>query len=165
MESDSPKIDFCTRCGEYLRPDVSFCPKCGAAIPGRAPYQGAAPVVAATKKPTWAGVLLILAGLIGFAMTAFLLLNKDLIIEQVNQMYGGPVPGAETTLDFLAGYWVIAGIVSIIGGVSALRRRSYALSLVGAFLGATTLGVFLFEGTIMAVIALILLVLSKQEFR
>lgn len=163
MAAEAPKVDFCIRCGEYLRPGLSFCPKCGAPLTAGAPYRDEIRPAAATKRPTWAGILLILSGVVGFVMTVYLLLDSKAIIEQAEQLYGGDLPGAEGVMLALAGFASFAGAMSLIGGICALRRRNYLLAILGAVFGLMTIGFFM-EGSIMALIALFLLLTSKREF-
>lgn len=164
MSGEPPKVDFCIHCGEYLRPGVTFCPKCGNTLATGPQAQGHMPSVTKSKRPTYAGVLLFLVGIVGFLMVTYLLTNTEEIMEQARQIYGGELQGMEEAVDLLAGFWAFAGVMAMVGGACALRRSHFPIALVGAVLGLLTGGFFL-EGTIMAVLALFLLLTSKQEFR
>lgn len=175
MEGQPPKVDFCHRCGEYLRPGATFCPRCGLPIAGAqpapaypnpgAPYQTYQPhQQARTKRPLWAGVLLMLAGVVGFVMAAFVLLFSDDIIAEVQAMYQDQLPNLDAIILALAGFWVFAGAMSLLGGLCAIKRRYYALAVIGSIMALFTGGVLLFEGSLMGLIALVLLLTSRREF-
>lgn len=164
MEGEPPKVDFCIRCGEYLRPGVTYCPKCGAPRPGAAPRPSALPSTARSRKVSWAGVLLCLAGIVGFVMAVYVLTSSEEIIAQAEEISGGDLANLEDAVVALAGFWVFAGAMSMVGGVCALKRRYYPLVVIGAVMAVMTGGFFL-EGTIMGLIALVLVLTSRQEFR
>jgi hypothetical protein len=85
----------------------------------------------------------------------------------------------------IAGFGVALGVVAIVGGVSALRRRSFGLSLAGAicalpssFFGAVPTSVVLavsvvpaasriygLASVILGILAIIFVSLSKREFK
>jgi len=58
---------------------------------------------------------------------------------------------------------VIFGLFAIIGGAMAVRRKSWGLALVGSILGLFTIG-FVGEATVLSLIALILIAISRREF-
>jgi len=177
MPEDSAPINFCVRCGEYLRPGVAYCPKCGASVPGAAPpapvaYQGQLGTmqpgmgqVAQTKRPFYAGILLSLAGLIGFVTAASVYLDKDAIIAEAERIYGQPIPGAEGIIVALAVAWVVIGVVTLAGAYASFQRKWFAFAVIGAVFGLFTGGVILLEGSIMGLIALVLLIMSRAEFK
>src|SRR5512137_2385719 len=133
MPEDSAPINFCVRCGEYLRPGVAYCPKCGAPVPGAAtssspayqvqpgPTQPAMGQALQTKRPFYAGILLSLAGLIGFATSASVYFNKDAIITEAEGIYGQPIPGAEGIVVALAVAWVLIGVVTLAGAYASFQ--------------------------------------------
>ena len=116
------------------------------------------------RRVTWAGILLILAGIVGFIMAGYTLATADEIMALAEEIYGSQVEGMESVVYVLAGFWAICGAMSMLGGLFALRRQHYALVVIGAVLAIFT-GGFFFEGTIMGLIALVLVLRSRQEFR
>jgi len=56
----------------------------------------------------------------------------------------------------LGGCFVVLGIVAVIGGISAIRRKSFGLSLAGAICALPSV----FEG----ILAVIFISISKKEF-
>jgi len=113
------------------------------------------------------GVLSILGGILELIVGAIVLI----IVGQI--MIGGPLPtvphiswmpGLEIQLVFfptrsiiVGVFIVVLGVISIIGGISAISRRSFSLSLAGA-IGAIP-SVFL------GVLAVSFVILGKREFR
>ena len=61
-----------------------------------------------------------------------------------------------TWLFIVAGPLIVLGIVAIIGGVSALRRKSFGLSLAGAICALAS--------GLLGILAVIFVSLSKKEF-
>ncbi len=57
---------------------------------------------------------------------------------------------------------LIAGILSIVGGIYSMKRQHYGLAIIGASLGIFGFGFAL--GTILAIVALLILLLSSAEF-
>ncbi|MEM0449069.1 MAG: zinc ribbon domain-containing protein [Methanomassiliicoccales archaeon] len=175
MQQESTGPAFCVRCGEYLRPDTSFCPRCGAqttstsfssyassSAPNVQPFPSAQ---ARTRRLTWAGILLLLSGLVGFAVASIVLLMSEEIIAEVQAIYQDQLPDMNPIILALAAFWSSAGALSIIGGICALKRRYYPLAIIGSVMALFTGGIFLFEGSIMGMVALILLIRSRPEFR
>ncbi len=116
------------------------------------------PVKPRTAVPVAAGVLLIIAGALGFVGLALLLF----------------VGGFFSFLPFAGGIlgtlFLICGIVvsvfsafALVGGIMAIRRRMWGLALTGSILGLFALGP-LGIASILSLIALILVVISHDEF-
>jgi hypothetical protein len=60
-------------------------------------------------------------------------------------------------LGYYRSIFLILGIVAVVGGISAIRRKRFGLSLAGAICA-------LLSG-LMGILAIILIVLGKREFR
>ena len=107
-----------------------------------------------------AGVLEIVGGGIAVAV-----IMKDVTLGPLVPIL--PVPflaGREIWMVYLQNRFVslaaiamVLGVIAIIGGISALRRKSYGLSLAGA--------VCALPSTLLGVLAVILVALGKREFR
>jgi hypothetical protein len=109
-----------------------------------------------TWKPTTAGILSIVAGALG--------LIGGIVVATVGAVAGGLL--AQLGLPFLHGligavaaFPIVLGVVAIVGGVYALRRRIWGLALAGAICALLTppLG-------ILGLLAIIFVVLGKDEF-
>jgi len=118
-----------------------------------------------TKKPFYAGVLLALSGIIGFVTAASVYLDREAIISEAETIYGQPIPGAESIIMALAVAWVAIGIVALGGSYASFQRKWFAFALIGSIFGLFTGGVLFLEGSIMSLIALVLLLMSRAEFK
>jgi hypothetical protein len=105
-----------------------------------------------TWKPTTAGILCIVAGAI------------QLILGLVAAIVGGSVaglasiPGMGTIVAAIAIPILILGIISIIGGIYALKRKLWGLALAGSI--TSLIGPWL-----LGIPAIIFVILGKNEFK
>jgi len=124
---------FCPNCGAAITPLTEICPKCGV----RPQKVASSP----TWKPTVAGILDIIAGAIGvisgLGLVSFPLLEEDIAIGVLLFVFG---------------------VIAIIGGLCALRRRVWGLALTGAIFA-------LWPGLlILGILAIVWTAMSRQEF-
>lgn len=134
---------FCAKCGKEIAGNPSFCPNCGNHLGyGQA---GSKPKLAGI-----AGILDIAGGVIGLLVSLGLLVFISLISLDADFPFG---------LFFLPVFFVPAGggVLAIVGGIYALRRKNWGLAMAGA-IGAAV-GV-----TILGVAALVLTALARDEF-
>jgi hypothetical protein len=114
-----------------------------------------------TAKPLVAGILLIIVAIEAFAYGGILASGAEIVGAMSD------VPGAEevSTLLLICGIiFIVFGILAIVGGISSITRKSWALALIGSILGLFTIG-FYFTGSILSIISLILIAISKNEFQ
>ena len=112
--------------------------------------------------PTAAGVLLILAGILGLAFWGLVVVGGAAsTTAQIES-----IPGFT---EAMAGMLIVCGVIGIIfsliallGGIMAVQRKNWAYALIGGILGLFTIGFFL--GSILALIGLILVAVSKKDF-
>ena len=106
--------------------------------------------MAKTWKPTIGGILNIIAGVITLISGIMLTLAAG----------GNPmlalIPGA--VLDAVTGLLIALGIVAILGGVCALRRKIWGLALAGSLCSF----IFLFP---LGIPAIVFIALGKGEFK
>jgi phage FluMu protein Com len=158
---------------QYVPPVSSTPDSPYASYPSHAPYPAQHPSYTPyPSPPAWcpekkktntvlaAGVLLIIAGLlaIGNAIADIFLISTENIPS---------VPGYEGIANLLIVCFTIIlvfAIIAILGGVMAVTRKSWVVALIGGILGLFTLGP-LFISSILSLIALILIAVSKEEFR
>ena len=107
--------------------------------------------------PTAAGVLSIIAGVIGlFQGIALAAAVRIVGMDFIYELWMAGVP--------LIGFWIAAiiliaiGIVAIIGGIFALRRRVWGMALTGAICSVPSIW-------ILAIPAIIFIAMSKREFK
>ena len=122
-----------------------------------------------TWKPTVAGIICIIAGTIG-AITVIAVSVMTLFLMADN-------PEARLSIDdFIVKVWMLAPIAVVIpiaGGIYALRRRVWGLTLAGAICALivfTVAGVFFFRAYwitsgIPGILAFALIIKGKPEFR
>ena len=124
-----------------------------------------------SSMPLTAGILLILAGALALAssITSYFTFNLETlestgIISQFQQISPSITPeqvlGYVKTCNLI--FCVIA-VFPILGGLLALKKKMWGISLAGSIIGLFSIG-FLFTSSGLSLIALILLILSKQEF-
>jgi hypothetical protein len=58
----------------------------------------------------------------------------------------------------------IISIFALVGGIVAVKRKAWGLAIVGGILGLFTIGPF-FLGSIISLIGLILVAISRKEFQ
>ncbi len=133
-----------------------------------------------TWKPTTAGIMTIITGAMGIAGGVFLFLLSGITgalggvdwsqwVEGWSSGWWGPgaadipgmmgeVMGITTTFFLIAGIVVLVfGIIALCGGISAIKRRRWGLSLAGSILS-------LFLMPILGLLAIIFVSLGKSEF-
>jgi len=135
---------FCQACGATTDPLAEICMKCGARLQkmeaaGRA------------WMPTAAGILSIISGAIGF-FAGIVMATIGGIVGAVEGIFWFGTIGAPL---------IAIGIVAIIGGIFALRKRIWGLALAGAICSLYCTWV----SWILAIPAIVFLALSKREFR
>jgi hypothetical protein len=115
--------------------------------------------------PLVAGILLIGAGLLGlFTWTSALALDSSMLQSVLP-------PDAPITIEQLQSILVTCGIIGCIlsilaltGGIVAVKRKAWGLAIVGGMLGLFTIGPF-FVGSVMSLIGLILVAISRKDFQ
>ena len=72
-------------------------------------------------------------------------------------------PGLATLVYICGGIFIVLSIITLLGGVMALRRRMWGLALVGSILGLFIIGP-VFVSSLLSFIGLIILAISRDEF-
>ena len=118
---------------------------------------------AQSAKPLSAGIRLIVFGLINIGNAIYTIVTVE---EAVSQFEG---IGGET-LGFLADIvlicsiiFIIFSVIAILGGYFATQRSRFGIALMGAIVGLFTIGPMCLS-SITALVALILIAISKDEF-
>jgi hypothetical protein len=106
-----------------------------------------------TWKPTTAGILSIVAG----AAELFFGIIYSSLSGLVGSLSG--TPELSVIFGILGIPLIILGIVAIVGGIFSLRRRVWGLALAGAICSP-----FLLPVTILGILAIIFVAMSKKEF-
>jgi cation transport ATPase len=120
-----------------------------------------------TSKPTFGGIFLMMAGVLGSFSWLEVTLFFDqrgidsLVFERISTNID-----IETVLLYIQVCLVIIiifSILSVIGGLLAIKRKNWRLSVICGFFGLLSIGPF-FSSTILAFAALVLIIKSKNEF-
>jgi hypothetical protein len=118
-------------------------------------------------KPIISGILLLIVGLLGiytWTSTAFFDISTidttifeqsgvEMTMEQIQEIIG-----------ICAIIGVIISIFPLLGGILSIKRKMWGFCIVMSILGLFTIGPFLLS-SILSFIALILIVISKNEFQ
>jgi hypothetical protein len=123
------------------------------------PMYGAPPAKPQTMMPMIAGIMMIVSAIVGIAFWAYVAFIASAMVGFLP--VGG---GAFTTIIAICGaIFIVLGIIELLGGIMALRRKMWALALVGSILGLFTFG-FYGISSILSLVALIILAISRKEF-
>ncbi len=112
-----------------------------------------------TWKPTTAGILTIIAGILGLLIGILLAVGFGIAGMIIGMIPGFPGVGL---FSFIAIPGIILSIVAIVGGIYALKRKLWGLALAGAI--CSLLFTLPFLGWILAILAVIFVSLGKGEF-
>ena len=166
-------ISFCQRCGETLPPNANACPRCGYPVGGNQgqPYPNyqtsVYPMQQAqrTNRPVIGGICLVLSGLLGIGFALITLSSIDTMVAQLAPQFPQlPVSDIRDVIYGIVGLWTFFGIMAIIGGVMAIRRRHWGIAIIGGVFGLLTFGVIFIEGSVLGLIGLIFIAISRHEF-
>ena len=125
-----------------------------------------------SSMPLIAGILLIVAGvfsLISF-ITSYLVLDISTIetmdlVTQFQQIY--PDMTSEQVLGIVKTctiVFLIIAIFPILGGILALKKKMWGIALACSIIGLFSIGI-LFTSSVISLIAMILLIISRNEFQ
>lgn len=120
-----------------------------------------------TSKTTFGGIFLMMAGVLGFISWSNIFYNSEAISMDtlLLQQFGVDV-SVETFMSFLfvcSLIGIIFSIFAIFGGIYAIKKKFFTVALVCAVFGILTFGP-LFSSTILSVVGLVLIIISKNEF-
>ena len=121
-------------------------------------------------KPIIAGILLLIAGLMGiytWASTALFDISAvdPVVIEQLQQSgVDITIEQIQEILGICAIIGIILSIFPLLGGILSIKRKMWGFTIFMCIIGLFTIGPLLLS-SILSFIALILVVLSKNEFQ
>ena len=108
--------------------------------------------------PTAGGVLSIVSGSLAIIGAVVLAILTLIGLIAARGFFAGADAPPFIILFFISIYLLAVGILAIIGGISAVRRRNFSLALAGAIASLFT------GGTIIGVVAIVFVALSRKEF-
>jgi hypothetical protein len=157
----SPPTRMCVFCGRTIDFSANVCPYCGHDY--RMPIYGPA-IRKKSSMPVIAGIMIIIAGLLAIGLGVLYLTMgvSDLESSGVTMPPEVSLEDVQNLLSVCGALAVLFGVIAIIGGVFTIQRKHFAFAIIGALFGMAGVGFFL--GALLALIALILVAVSKQEF-
>ena len=137
----------CVSCGRSISWDANVCPYCGhdfrVAMAGPAAMQKKD-----SSMPLIAGVLLIICSLGYIVAGGWMMAAGTSLMGFTEDIGGGAVAAC-------GGLVLVLGILVLLGGVFAIKKTHFGLALVASILSL---------GTGLGIVALILVIISKDEF-
>jgi RNA polymerase subunit RPABC4/transcription elongation factor Spt4 len=153
----------CVSCGRLIDWHANVCPYCGYDYRVQVAQ---APIVVTTSKPIIAGILILIAGILAIGMGIIYLSIDASDIEDAGYT---PISQGEMSLSELeeimnvcGGLEFVFGTIAAIGGVFAMMRKYFVLALVGGVFAL--LGFGFVVGSLLGLIGIILIALSRDEF-
>ncbi|HEC89910.1 MAG: hypothetical protein DRN12_01260 [Thermoplasmata archaeon] len=121
-----------------------------------------------SSKPLIAGIFLIIAGILSIlTWLSVSLVDFSTIIDPTMFQQQGvnlSMQQIESIINICATIAIILAIFPIIGGIFSVTRRKWAVAILGGVLGLFIIGP-IFISSILSLIGLILIALSKEEFK
>ena len=128
----------CVSCGRTISWDANVCPFCGHDY---RQVMAAAPAISQTVMPLIGGILILIASLGYLGVGGIVAGGSAVAVVGEGVLCGVAI--------------LIVGIISLLGGIFALQRKYFALALIGGIIVVPT---------ILGLIGLILIAVSKDEF-
>lgn len=146
MGTSGTGIRVCPGCGREISFDANVCPYCGKDFR----TVGVPAMKKETYMPLIGGILILVAGAHEIYFGTMMVIGGEELL---------PITFGISSIVLVCGAMVaVLGIVAILGGVFAIRRKNFTLAILGSILGL--LGAYI----IVPIIGLILIALSKDEF-
>jgi len=133
---------FCSKCGRETTENAMFCAGCGASL------GGGQPAVKKKYLSLAAGIIDIAAG--GFSLVSLLLMGIVMVVLAGD----GEIPLFMAAIPLAM---VIPGVLAVVGGIFALRRRSWVMALIGSIALVVT-------SSVPGIAAVVLTVMARDEF-
>jgi len=158
----------CVSCGREIPMDANVCQYCGHDYRVQA-----GPAVPKEKSALSliGGILVLIAGIVGFITGGIFLIAADAVSEGTEELsdWGiGDIGGAGDWLsDILmvcGAIYIIVSLIVVLGGVFGVMRKHWGLVIAGAVLGLLFMWPLYFVGSVCALVGLILVAVSKQDF-
>ena len=151
----------CIACGRALDFSANVCPYCGHDY--RMPAQPFMPARPKSVKPVLGGLLILIAGLLAVSMgMIFLVLDVNDFQDSMNLPEGMTWQDFQGVMTVCGVVCIVAGLVAVLGGVFGLTRKHFALVILGGIFGMIGIGFAI--GSVLAIVGLILVAVSKSEF-
>ena len=133
---------FCSRCGKEATENTMSCAGCGTSL------AGGQPSVKKKYLSLAAGIIDIAAG--GFSLVSLLFVAIVMVVLAGD----GEIPLFMALIPLAM---VIPGVLAVVGGIFALRRRSWVMALIGSIALVVT-------SSVPGIAAVVLTVMARDEF-
>lgn len=162
MEASSQgKTRSCVSCGRAIAWDANVCQYCGhdyrAQATAPVPHEKSALSIIG-------GILILITGIAGLGMGGLFLSIK---VSDLDRYGFGSITGFESTLQnilYVCGaIFIILGVIALIGGYFGVRRKHWGLAVLGGVLGLLIITPYFF-GSLLALVGLVLVAVSKKDF-
>lgn len=152
----------CVSCGREIPMDANVCQYCGHDYRVQA-----GPAVPKEKSALSliGGILILIAGLMGLVMGGILLMAAG----EVDTLgdWGVDVAGVgdmlEDILTVCGIIFIVLGLIAVLGGFFGIQRKHWGIVILGGVLGLFVFGPYML-GSLLALIGLILVAISKKDF-
>ena len=150
---------YCPNCAAATTELTEICPKCGAGVAGKGKV---AEKAGGTWMPLAAGILDLVAG-----VPALIVLTVGL--GMLGGLIGGlgGIPGVNVgaIMGAIAVPLIIFAIIAIVGGVFAIRRRTWWLALVGSICAFLAVLPLILPAIFLGIPAIVFTVMGKKHFK
>jgi zinc-ribbon domain len=136
---------FCSKCGKETTENAAFCAGCGTSL------MSGQPPKKKTQLSLAAGIIDIAAG--GLSLVSFLFVSVFVLFV------AGSGEGMPLYIVLVPLAMLIPSVVAIVGGIFALRRRSWVMALIGSIALILTS-----TSSLAGIAALVLTVMARDEF-
>ena len=120
--------------------------------------------------PLIAGILLIISGVIAILYWTYVIVNVDLFTSMMDISYLQNI-NPDITLESVRQTLILCGtilsivaIFPILGGILSLKKKLWGIALACSIIGLFSLGM-LFMSSVLSLIAMIMLIISRKEFQ
>jgi magnesium-transporting ATPase (P-type) len=120
-----------------------------------------------TNKPNIAGILLIIAGILAIVSWVSVITMDFSMIDITQLQEIDPTITEERVRELMTLCGIIMCILSVfplLGGILSFKRKLWGIAVTGGILGLFTIGPF-FASSLLSLIGLIVVVMSRKEFQ
>lgn len=115
------------------------------------------------SKPMIAGILLIIAGIVGILSYVQFFVDAESQISLFIENLDMTIDEARNILTICGSVGIILSIISILGGILSYKRKKWGIAISCGIIGIFAIG-DLFISSVLCFIAILLLTISKDEF-
>ena len=156
--TDEGSSRMCVSCGRSIAMDANVCQHCGHDFRAPAPVEKKK-----TALPVIGGALILIAGILGLVVGGVMLAIDAEDLDQWGVDVAGVTDVVEDILTACGAILVVLSLITALGGVFGIMRKHWGIAVVGGVLGLFVIGPFGL-GSVLALVGLILVAVSRKEF-